>query len=65
MRVVIELSKGKLSNKSQRDGQIIKVVTSWHYTEEPSPAFKRLMALLLQPKLETDKKEGSEESLKG
>ncbi len=34
--------------KSQRDN--VKVVTTnWHYTEEPSPAFKRLMMLLLKP----------------
>ena len=26
----------------------IKVVTRWGYTEEVSPAFKRLMSLLLQ-----------------
>ena len=36
------------TRKTQRDSQIIKVVTRWDYTEEPSPAFKRLMSLLLQ-----------------
>jgi hypothetical protein len=35
------------NSKNQRDSQI-KVVTRWDYTEEPSPAFKRLMSLLLQ-----------------
>jgi len=35
------------NNKKQRHTQI-KVVTRWDYTEEPSPAFKRLMSLLLQ-----------------
>lgn len=54
----MELSRSKLSDKSQIDKQVEVV---WQYTEEVPPAFKRLMALLLQPKLETDKKEGSEE----
>ena len=35
------------TRKSQRNSQI-KVVTRWDYTEEPSPAFKRLISLLLQ-----------------
>jgi len=37
------------SNKSQRESKI-KLVTRWDYTEEASPAFKRLMALLLENK---------------
>ena len=37
------------SNKSQRESKI-KLVTRWDYTEEPSPAFKRLIALLLEDK---------------
>ena len=45
--MVMELSKDRLSSKNQRDSQI-KVATDWRYTEEPSPAFKRLMSLLLQ-----------------
>lgn len=36
------------TRKNRRDSQI-KVVTKWDYTEEPSPAFKRLMMLLLKP----------------
>lgn len=35
------------NSKNQRNSQI-NVVTRWDYTEEPSPAFKRLMSLLLQ-----------------
>jgi len=38
-------------NISQRDSQI-KVVTHWDYTEEVPPAFKRLMMLLLKPRVE-------------
>ncbi|MBL7125150.1 MAG: hypothetical protein ISS51_03530 [Dehalococcoidales bacterium] len=38
----------KSKKSSQRDSQIKVVATDWHYTEEPSPAFKRLMSLLLQ-----------------
>ena len=37
-------------NKNQRNSQIIKVVTRWDYTDEPSPAFRRLIALLLEDK---------------
>ena len=36
-------------SKSQRDSQI-KVVTDWKYTQEISPAFRRLMMLLLKPR---------------
>jgi len=35
--------KGKLGNTQ------VQVVTCWDYTEEASPAFKRLMLLLLKP----------------
>jgi len=55
--VVIELIKSELSNKSQRDSQSITVVTRWDYTEEVSPAFKRLIALLLEDK-EGKRKDG-------
>jgi len=39
------LRKDRLSNKNQ-----IEVVTNWQHTDEASPAFKRLMMLLLKPK---------------
>lgn len=35
------------NSKNQRNSQI-KVVTRWQHIEEVSPAFKRLMSLLLQ-----------------
>lgn len=50
-------------NKSPPNSQI-KVIANWQHTGEASPAFRRLMALLLQSKLETDNKEGSKESLR-
>lgn len=37
------------TGKSQRDSQI-KLITSWHYTGQVSPAFCRLMRVLLEPK---------------
>ena len=37
------------NSKNQRDSQI-KVVTNWQHTEEVSPALKRLMMLLLEPR---------------
>lgn len=39
----MESRKGKLRNTQ------VQVVTYWDYTEEASPAFKRLMTLLLKP----------------
>ena len=39
--------QGANNKKNQRDSQI-KVVTNWQYGGEPSPAFSRLMSLLLQ-----------------
>ena len=53
----MESRKGKLRSKSQRNSQI-KVVTSWQHTEEVPPAFKRLMALLLQPRENQPKETG-------
>jgi hypothetical protein len=43
--------RGNIKDKS------FKVTVNWHYTEEVSPAFRRLMALLLQapPKEERHK----------
>ncbi len=46
----------KSKKSSQRDSQI-KVVTRWQHTQEPSPAFRRLTVLLLEPK---HHEEGSE-----
>ena len=45
--MVTKLSKGKLSNESQRDSKI-KLVTSWEYSKECNPLFARLMSRLLQ-----------------
>lgn len=47
-------------SKSQRDSQIkVFVVSEWRYTKEPSPAFSRLMSLLLlKPRPETSDKKG-------
>ena len=43
---------------SQRDSQI-QVVTNWHYTEQVSPAFRRLiMRLLLEPSPQPNNKKG-------
>ena len=39
----MESRKGKLRNTQ------VKVVSRWDYTEEVSPAFKRLMMLLIKP----------------
>ena len=49
MRTVISLKKDRLSNKSLRNSQL-ELTTSWQYTEEASPAFKRLVMLLLKPR---------------
>ena len=43
----MESSKGKLSSKNQQSSHV-KVVTSWTYINEPNPAFKRLMMLLVK-----------------
>jgi len=43
---MMESRKAK-SSKSQKDSQC-KVITNWQHTQEVSPAFKRLMMLLLQ-----------------
>ena len=40
------MRKGRLKQR----GKEIKVVTNWQRTEEIPPAFKRLMALLLENK---------------
>lgn len=50
---VIELGEKQInkSSKNQRNTQI-KVVTNWQYVEESSPAFRRLMMLLLKPRVE-------------
>jgi len=39
----MESRKGRLRNTQ------VQVVTRWDYAEEASPAFKRLMMLLLKP----------------
>ena len=39
----MESRKGKLRNMQ------VKVISRWDYTEEVSPAFKRLMMLLIKP----------------
>jgi hypothetical protein len=49
------------SNKSQRDSQI-KVVTNWQHTQEANPAFRRLMLLLLQERIENGEKATQRES---
>jgi len=50
------------TRKSQRDSQI-KVTTSWQHTQELTPAFKKLMSLLLKPRPETNnRKEESDEA---
>ncbi len=41
----------------------IKVITNWQHIEQPSPAFKRLMSLLLQKDSEA-KKEDKDDSHK-
>jgi len=51
-----------VKNKSQRDSQI-KVITNWQHTEQPSPAFKRLMNLLLQKGKERER-EGTDDGHK-
>ena len=52
----MDLSKDRLSNKSKKHSQI-QLVTSWKNTQEHSPAFKRLMLLLLKDR---SKKSGVE-----
>ena len=39
--------QGAHNRKNQKHGQI-KVFVNWQHTEEVSPAFKRLISLLLQ-----------------
>jgi len=43
-----DIRKARLGSRSQKDSQS-KVTVNWHHTEEMSPAFKRLMMLLLKP----------------
>ena len=38
----------KSKNSDQKDSNI-KVATNWQYTQEPNPAFKQLMMILLRP----------------
>lgn len=46
--------QGAHNRKNQKHGQI-KVSVNWQHTEEISPAFKRLISLLLQKSSETKK----------
>ena len=55
----MESRKAK-SSKSQRDSQIRRVVTNWQHAEQPSPAFARLMLLLLRPREANTSKEEKE-----
>ena len=45
----MERERVKNTPKSQKHSQI-EVVTDWRHTKEISPAFKRLMILLLKPR---------------
>ncbi|MFC1972377.1 hypothetical protein ACFLVE_03120 [Chloroflexota bacterium] len=45
------MKKGKLSNENRRYGQI-EVITDWRDAEDISPAFIKLMTLLLTPREE-------------
>jgi len=45
----MERERVKNTPKSQKHSQV-EVVACWAHTEEASPAFKRLMALLLENK---------------
>ena len=57
--MVMELGKGKLiRSKSQRNTQI-KVATRWQYSES-TPAFKRLMELLLRSNPKKAQEEGND-----
>ena len=56
--MVMELRKAERS-KSQRESKV-KLVTRWDYTQECSPAFARLMALLLRPREANTSKEEKE-----
>lgn len=44
-------------SKSRIDSQI-EVVTNWHHTEQVSPAFCKLMRLLLEPRPQPNSKKG-------
>lgn len=35
--------------KNEKGSSTPVVITEWQYTDEPSPAFKKLMSLLLRP----------------
>ena len=54
--------QGVEKRKKQTDSSTLSV--NWQYVKEPNLSFKRLMTLLLQPKLETDNKEHSEKCSK-
>jgi hypothetical protein len=43
----------KSKKSSQRDSEIkVAISVSWQHTQEPNPAFKRLIALLLRDRSE-------------
>lgn len=53
----MELNRCKLHIKTRGERQI-KVLNNWMHTEKVSPAFRRLMVLLLNPRPETSDKRG-------
>lgn len=55
--MVTDLKKDKLSNKSRIDSEIM---VTWQHTQELSPAFRKLMALLLRPREANTSKEEKE-----
>jgi len=42
-------------NKNQQDSQI-KIVTNWQNTQEPNPALRRLMEMLLRERFDDGEK---------
>lgn len=55
----MELNRCKLHIKTRGERQI-KVLNNWMHTEKVSPAFRRLMVLLLNPRPEISDKKGGE-----
>ena len=59
---VAAIEEQRDKSKKQRNSQV-KLITCWQNTQEVTPAFRRLMALLLQQKTEPKgKEEGNDEN---
>lgn len=62
-RLKVEPRREQMGKSKSHKHSQIEVVTNWQHIEEVSPAFKKLMSLLLKPRSETNnRKEESDEA---